>query len=494
MRKVFALAMLVALTVGLLAPGMAHAQSGTPGTGDFGVPVGTVVPIIGQDGTQVGTISVSSITDPFDGFDPSYAPQRGYHYAVAEVTITNSGNRPVEFYPSSLMAIDSDNFVLSPAYLSFSDPSLTQLESIDALAPGESATGLVPFEVFGSATLDRVLYSPSYDRLITVVDTRTAPVGAGTLVSIMNTTGAEVAQVTVNGITDPFEGYDSFSSPSRGNRYVMLDVTVTNTGASVLSTSPSDFYLTDAEGFVLSTSYVSREDATALPDFDWLDLNPGESQQGAIVYEVYEGIPLANVSFGDGYTTLAVVADLGGDAGVSTGSETTGAVPAATEAPAVGTEVAPALATEVPQASATGGDCDGLVEWGIDLVDRISSAGALTEQLQGVDTTTVDPAIVRELATQLRALGDDQAASNPPPAAVELNTLMTEQFYYALADAVDQIATALEEGNAAGAIAGQMSAQSVIQLFEDGGAYDQAADALTLACPAEIQQLDEQAG
>ena len=91
-------------------------------------------------------------------------------------------------------------------------------------------------------------------------------------------------------------------------------------------------------------------------------------------------------------------------------------------------------------------------------------------------------------------MGDEQAASNPPAAAAELNTLMTEQFYYALADAVDQIATALEQNNAAAAMAGQMAAQDVTKLFDDGGAYDLATQALTTACPNEVNQLDAQAG
>src|SRR5215204_1954650 len=57
MRRIVALAILVALTLGILAPGVADAQSGTPTTettGAFGVPLGTAVPIIGTDGSPIG--------------------------------------------------------------------------------------------------------------------------------------------------------------------------------------------------------------------------------------------------------------------------------------------------------------------------------------------------------------------------------------------------------------------------------------------------------
>ncbi len=196
------------------------------------------------------------------------------------------------------------------------------------LRAGSSMTGVIPYQLFGDTTLERIVYSPNYDRQITVLDLRTAPVPIGTPVSIMDTTGAEAAQVTVNGVTDPFTGYDSFSAPSRGSRYIMLDVSVTNTGAGVLSVSPSDFWVVDSDGFVLSSTYTSRTDQT-LPDFDYLDLNPGESQQGAIVYEVFEGVPPAQVNWGDGYTSLNVVADLSAGTGAA---QPVSQPPAATEA------------------------------------------------------------------------------------------------------------------------------------------------------------------
>jgi hypothetical protein len=108
---VFALAMLVALTLGLLVPGLAQAQSGTPTTetsGSVGVPMGTAVPIVGPDGSPIGSITVSNITDPFTGFDASSAPQRGYHYALAEVTISNTGSAPMEVAPNYIMGIDNE--------------------------------------------------------------------------------------------------------------------------------------------------------------------------------------------------------------------------------------------------------------------------------------------------------------------------------------------------------------------------------------------------
>lgn len=479
MRRVFSLAMLVALTLGLLVPSLAQAQSGA--TGSFGVPLGTAVPIIGNDGTPIGSITVSNITDPFTGFDSSSAPQRGYHYALAEVTITNTGTTPMEVYPNYLMGIDSDGFVAQQPYVGYTDTTLTPLEYTDALAPGASVTGVIPYQLFGSTTLDRLVYAPTYDRQITALDLRTSPVVAGTPVSILNTSGAPMADVTVNGVTDPFTGHDSFSAPPRGSRYILLDVTVTNTGSGVLSVSPSDFWVVDAEGFVLSSTFVTRTDTT-LPDFNYVDLNPGDSLQGAIIYSVFEGVPPAQVNWGDGYTTLSVVADLSAGMGPA---QPISQPPAATEVTGAPTAAATTAAV------ASNPDCAGLVEWGLDLLDRITRAGELTAPFQDGDVSDLTAAQLADIAAQLRVMGDEQAASNTPAAAAEINTIMVDQFYYPLADVVDDIATAVAEGNMAGAMTAMQNAQSLSSVFADGGAYDTAADTLEATCPVETHQLNE---
>ena len=489
MRRIFALAALVALTLGLLAPGLVSAQSGTPATDATGggIPVGTSVPYIGSDGAKIGTITVNSITDPFNGYAQSYAPQRGYHYAAVEFTVTNDSNRPFEVNPSSFMAVDSDGFVAEQPYVSLTDTATTVLDYIDALAPGDSVTGVIVYSLFGQATIQGIFFSPNYDRIVTVLDLRAAPVAVGTPVTILNTSGAETAEVTVNSVTSPYEGFDASSAPARGSSYVAVEVTVTNTGSSVLSVSPSDFWVVDADGFVLSSSYVTRTDTT-VPDYDYIDLNPGESQHGMLFYQIYQGVPITLIAYGDGYTSIAVVADVDGSS--ASASTTTAASPETGTNAAPTVPALPTTAAVPTTAVASSADCEGLVEWGLDLVDRITRASQLTAPLQTAEPGTLDAATVSEVGVQLRALGDEQAASNPPAAAAELNTIMTEQFYYALADAVDQKATAIQNNNATGILTGQMAAQQETALFADGGQYDTLTQALTVACPNEVNQLE----
>ncbi len=364
----------------------------------------------------------------------------------------------------------------------YTDATITPLEYSEALAAGASVTGVVPYQLFGDTTLDRIVYAPTSDRQIAALDLRAAPVVAGTPVSVLDTSGVEKAQVTVNGVTDPFTGYDSFSAPPRGTRYILLDVTVTNTGTGVLSTSPSDFWVVDSEGFVLTSAFATRTDTT-LPDFTYLDLNPGESQQGALLYAIFEGVSPAQISWGDAYTTLNVVADL--SAGMGT-AQPVSQPPAATEAAGFPTVAASATEGATTAAVASSPDCEGLVNWGLDLLDRITRAGEMITSFQTEDMSTITAEQVAEIATQLRTMGDEQAASNPPAAAVELNTIMVEQFYYPLADAVDELAAAIGDGNMAGYMTAMQNVQALNSIFADGGPFDSAADALTVACPSEM--------
>lgn len=144
-------------------------------------------------------------------------------------------------------------------------------------------------------------------------------------------------------------------------------------------------------------------------------------------------------------------------------------------------------------ASSTSGNaaCFGLVDWFTDTVNRITVTQTLVAPLQAPDTSSLDPATLRDIATQLRNHADDQRTSNPPPAATELNSLMVDQLYLPLAAAIDQVADALEQNNMPMAMMAEMTVMEVGGLFDDGGEFDRVAAELELACPDELSQLDQ---
>jgi hypothetical protein len=486
-RQIIRLGFVVALLAAIFAPAAALAQEATPpadatpvAAGAIGPAVGTDVPYYGQDGVKIGTVSVDEIVEPFKEYDGFTSPQRGYHFAVVTVTVTNTGSRPFDLSPSDFIAVDSDGFIASSTYVERGEATATQpdFEYIDALAPGDTASGVVAFEIFSESGIEQVIFWPDFDRLIPIVNLRSEPVVAGDPVSVLDGDGNEMVQVTINGLADPFEGYDQTYAPPRGSRYIMLDVTVANTGPRTLTISPSDFILTDDQGFVIQSAFVSQADQT-VPDFPYMDLEPGQEQRGVIVYQLLSGVPVTNVYFGNLYDRLTVLADL---------SEGAPDLPAGGLPPEddTGIEDDPAVQA-TPVASSP--ECEGLVDWAIGLVGRLTTAGFAVEPLNQ-DVSLLDAETVRGIADQLTALAEEQANSNPPPAAEELNTFMTERFFQALANATTNLADALESNNPVTALLAQAEAEAVTALFDEGGEADALLQSIEEACPQEIQQLE----
>ena len=216
MRRLLVLSMLLALIAALIAPGQTLAQ-GTPTA--TGPGLGESSPLYSQDGSEIGSIVVTNIIEPFEAYDSGYEPIRGYHYALVEITVTNTAARPFEVDPSSLDVIDSEGFVAESAFISISAADApVLLEYLDALGPGEEVSGAVAVLLFNDSAIDRIVYSQAFESRVNVVDLREELTAAGNPVSIIGVNGQEIAQVTVNGVADPFEAYDEFSAPSRGSR------------------------------------------------------------------------------------------------------------------------------------------------------------------------------------------------------------------------------------------------------------------------------------
>ncbi|MBX3068871.1 MAG: DUF4352 domain-containing protein [Thermomicrobiales bacterium] len=457
MRKFLVTALMVALFGSMSLPVPVVAQ--TAGA------IGSPVPFYSVDGNQIGTITINEVVDPFEEFDTYYEPQRGYHYVAIDLTVANGSQRPIEVDPYDLVMVDSDGFVSNGSSMSLnSESTATLLEYTDALAPGTEASGLVVFEAFSGTSISRILFSPNFDVTTTIADLRTEQVAAGTPVSIVGSSGSEIARVTINGVGDPFDAYDDYSAPPRGSRYVAVDVTVANLSNSTLSTSPSSFYATDDLGFLLDQPWVTTTDP-GLVSFDYLDLAPGEEQRGLVYFQVLEGIPIVQIVYGDGYSRSSVVADL-----------------------ALGAPALAAQPTAVPVPSSP--DCEGLVAWGSGLLTRLLSANALIATFEDVEPADLDPVALREASAQFETLAQETRDSNPPVAAVALNTFFADQFFEVLADATEQIAIALENNDPASAQVAIDMAETAMAAFEGEGEASVLLEQLETACPNEIDQLN----
>src|SRR5262249_35141953 len=106
------------------------------------------------------------------------------------------------------------------------------------------------------------------------------------------------ATVKVTALTDPFAGYDPSSPPDRGFHFVLLVVTIANTGSRPYEANPGDFSLVDTDGFVYGQGNLYRGSHPTPPDLRYQhDLAPGAEATGAIGFRVLKASALVQVVY-----------------------------------------------------------------------------------------------------------------------------------------------------------------------------------------------------
>ena len=107
-------------------------------------------------------------------------------------------------------------------------------------------------------------------------------------------TGAE-GEITITDIADPFEEYREGSDPQPDTRYVLMTVTVENTGTEPLDVNPGAFVLHDADGYLWTSGFVPREPDVTVPDLQSQQLAPGSRVSGVVGFVLSEDTDLAGV-------------------------------------------------------------------------------------------------------------------------------------------------------------------------------------------------------
>ena len=115
-------------------------------------------------------------------------------------------------------------------------------------------------------------------------------------------------RVLVHAVTDPLASSNEFSTPAQGNRWVAVDVEVTNIGDQpVTLSSLMQFEVQDAS----NAAYAPALTAETLPSIDG-EAAPGGSRRGTIVFEVPEAAAGLRLAFsGDLFASGSAVIALG---------------------------------------------------------------------------------------------------------------------------------------------------------------------------------------
>ena len=147
MRRIVSLAMTFLLVFSFVAvlqvPSIAAQETGA---------LGTPVLITDAAGEPLIEMSVDSFTPDFTGYDNSYAPDRGFVYGLATITVTNVGTSPYALNTYSFMLIDTDGFMSQAAFAMVDTAQAPDAFDYDAIEPGDSVTGSVLFSMLAGTS------------------------------------------------------------------------------------------------------------------------------------------------------------------------------------------------------------------------------------------------------------------------------------------------------------------------------------------------------
>ena len=132
---------------------------------------------------------------------------------------------------------------------------------------------------------------------------------AGDEVQYLDEGGDEIAIATVTNVTDNFDEFDEFFTPDEGTRYVAVEIGVRSTGDE-LDVESFDFSLLTTDGFLYSTSFVSREDDAEPPELEDTEVEEGDAVSGVIFFSVPEDAELDRLMWQPDSGRLLILANL----------------------------------------------------------------------------------------------------------------------------------------------------------------------------------------
>ncbi|MGD9712325.1 MAG: DUF4352 domain-containing protein [Thermomicrobiales bacterium] len=304
-RRLFVVMTLVVIGFGSAIQATAQ-DAGTPPAG-----FAESGPILGVDGSVLGSIQVTAIEDPFLNYDPTSPPAYGMRFVAVTFDIDATGDRPWSFNPGHLVAVDNNGFLISGASPRLSADAVVALLANQDVAPAATLTGTMVFPVAKDASLDRIAYAPASDRHVVIARLGDVPPAPGEPVTVVASDGSVIAEITVSDVQNPFTAFDQSSPPQRGSNYVLVTVSVTNPGPRPMRLDPNAFLVVDVEGFVYRPVGIRREE-TPPADLAYTDpFAAGGSVTGGLGYQVLSGIGLETLVFVPASDRLVELATIG---------------------------------------------------------------------------------------------------------------------------------------------------------------------------------------
>ncbi|MDQ2682094.1 MAG: DUF4352 domain-containing protein [Chloroflexota bacterium] len=151
---------------------------------------GETTVIYDEQANEAGAIAINEIIPDFQDIDTGIDVSRGTTIVALDLTVENTSDADLEANPYGMLIIDEFGYAYSPAFLFRDEASQGEYPDFpsDVVPAGETAEGVVLFELPSDASISYVIYSPSYSQLYIL-----AQPGEGSVVS-----GEELTPVPVD--------------------------------------------------------------------------------------------------------------------------------------------------------------------------------------------------------------------------------------------------------------------------------------------------------
>jgi hypothetical protein len=446
--------------------------------------IGDTVTFSNPDGDEIGSVTLEDIVDPFDEFEERAQP--GLRFLSIELTIENTGEDDLEIATSNIGVVDEVGTIFTGVAVTRTDGA-DELEPA-TLEPGDEITGSLAIGFPEDSEITQIIWFVATG-ILPIIYNAAEPVPPGDTV-MLSTADYEnyedVAELTVDEVVDPLEDVEAGS----GQRAVGATISIENAGEEPFAPEPASFYLGTTDGIFWSPDpSIERSDDAIdeLPDLTDDEIEPGDQVTGFVAFLIPEDAEISYLMYfpGDGTRMVRIFdaevesgADPGEDDGTPTGGDSRDD---GNLGPIGRDDDETPEADETPQDDdngSTGDECEGAAAWADESIDRLVE---WSTALAGIDAGNPDPDALRDAADTSAEIAEAQAKSTPPPAAEELNDLLT-QAYEDTADALNAMADAAEEGDdAAYGEAAQVIAEVGASL-QSGEIADVLADAEAV-CP-----------
>ena len=304
MRRALTTLIVLFLVMGGTPTITAGAQIATPDVGDLKLDTdagSNSFVFHDAEGVELATYTVMEVFDPFEETGQGFVPAEGAHPVMVQVQVENTGETSFAVQPQYIIVQDTDGYLWRPSNIArdAEDIVIPDLQYV-FIAPGDRVTGMVPFQLPDAVDVAAVLLNPESSRLLTiarVADAATMPANLNEAIPFTTPETGGEGEITITEFEDPFEDFPEGRDPEPDTRYVLLEVTIENTGDVGLDVTPGAFVVHDVNGYLWNYRTPPREPDAAVPDLTSQQLAPGSRISGVVGFVLPDDVGIAAIVY-----------------------------------------------------------------------------------------------------------------------------------------------------------------------------------------------------